>query len=307
MSRPAVQSSISASRILGKQGRVARILREPLVHFLFLGALLFVTYDIFNDDRGIGSNRIVIDDGVVASIVQRYTAVWQRPPTAEELRGLVGSYIHEEVLYREGVAMGLQDDDIVVKRRVRQKLDVLAEESGRESPPTDADLQAYLDKHAADYAMPTQMSFEQVMFNPEKHARQIKVVLTKARAELANGVDVMTIGDMTMLPRRETRTPTEGIARDFGEDFAHALTSLPVGTWQGPVHSGYGLHLVRVTERIPGRAAKLSEVRNAVERDWEHDRRVKAADDYYRNALKNYQVVVTADMPAATLDKVASK
>jgi hypothetical protein len=155
--------------------------------------------------------------------------------------------------------------------------------------------------------MPTQMSFEQVMFNPEKHARQIKVVLTKARAELANGVDVMTIGDMTMLPRRETRTPTEGIARDFGEDFAHALTSLPVGTWQGPVHSGYGLHLVRVTERIPGRAAKLSEVRNVVERDWEHDRRVKAADDYYRNALKNYQVVVTADMPAAVLDKVASK
>ena len=202
--------------------------------------------------------------------------------------------------------MGLQDDDIVVKRRVRQKLDVLAEESGRESPPTDADLQAYLDKHAADYALPTQMSFEQVIFDPEKHARQIKVVLNKARTDLANGVDIMTIGDMTMLPRRETRTPTERIARDFGEDFAQALTSLPVGAWQGPVRSGYGLHLVRVTERILGRPAKLSEARAAVERDWEHDRRIKAADDYYRKALKNYQVVVTADMPAAVLDKVAS-
>jgi len=305
MNRPAEQLSSSASSTPGKQRRVARLLREPLVHFLFLGALLFVAYDFFNGDRGVGGNRIVVDDGVVANIVQRYAAVWQRQPTAEELRGLIDSYIHEEVLYREGVAMGLQDDDIVVKRRVRQKLDVLAEESGRESPPTDADLQAYLDKHAADYALPTEMSFEQVMFDPEKHARQIKVVLTKARTDLTNGVDIMSIGDMTMLPRRETRTPTERIARDFGEDFAQALTSLPVGAWQGPVRSGYGLHLVRVTERILGRPAKLSEARAAVERDWEHDRRIKAADDYYRNALKNYQVVVTADMPAAVLDKVA--
>jgi len=281
------------------------MLREPLVHFLLIGALLFITYDLFNQDRGTSGDRIVVDDGVVANIVQRYTTVWQRPPTAEELRGLIDSYIHEEVLYREGVAMGLQDDDIVVKRRVRQKLDVLAEESGRESPPTDADLQAYLDKHAADYALPTEMSFEQVMFDPEKHARQIKVVLTQARADLANGADIMTIGDRTLLPQRERRASTERIAREFGEDFAQALTSLPVGAWQGPVSSGYGLHLVRVTERIPGRPAKLSEARNAVERDWEHDRRIKAADDYYQKALKNYQVVMTADIPNAVLDKVA--
>jgi len=298
MNRPSAQSSLSAPRTLEKQGRVTRLLREPLAHFLLLGALLFITYDFFNADPGIGGNRIVVADGVVANIVQRYAAVWQRQPTAEELRGLIDSYIHEEVLYREGVAMGLQDDDIVVKRRVRQKMDVLAEESGRETAPTDADLQAYLDKHAADYALPTQMSFEQVIFDPEKHARQIKVVLNKARTELANGVDIMTIGDMTMLPRRENRTSTERIARDFGEEFAKTLTTLPVGTWQGPVRSGYGLHLVRVTERIPGRPAQLSEARAAVERDWEHDRRIKAADDYYQNALKKYQVVVTADVPA---------
>jgi len=306
MNRPSAQSSLPASHTLGKQRPVARLLREPLVHFLLIGALLFITYDLFNQDRGTSGDRIVVDDGVVANIVQRYTTVWQRPPTAEELRGLIDSYIHEEVLYREGVAMGLQDDDIVVKRRVRQKLDVLAEESGRESAPTDADLQAYLDKHAADYALPTEMSFEQVMFDPEKHARQIKVVLTKARTDLANGADITTIGDRTLLPQRERHATTERISRDYGEDFAQALTSLPVGTWQGPVHSGYGLHLVRVTERIPGRPARLSEARAAVERDWEHDRRMKAADDYYQKALKNYQVVVTADIPAAVLDKVAS-
>lgn len=303
MNRSAAQSSSSPSRTPGKRRYVTRMLREPLVHFLFIGALLFVTYDFFNADPDMGGNRIVVDDGVVANIVQRYAAVWRRPPTTEELRGLISSYIHEEVLYREGVAMGLQNDDSVVRRRVRQKVDVLAEESGRETAPTDAELQAYLDKHAADYALPTEMSFEQVMFDTKKHARQINVVLTQARTELAEGVDIMTLGDMTMLPRRETRTSTESIARNFGKEFARALTELPVGTWQGPVRSGYGLHLVRVSERIPGRPAKLSEARAAVERDWEHERRVKAVDVYYRNALKKYQVVVTADVPENVIAK----
>jgi len=305
MSQPAAQSSVSVSRSPGKRRHVTRLLREPLVHFLFLGALLFVAYDFLNADSGMDSNRIVVDDGVVTNLVQRYAAVWQRQPTAKELRGLIDSYIHEEVLYREGVALGLQDNDVVVKRRVRQKMDVLAEESEREAAPTDADLQAYLDKHAEDYALPAEVSFEQVMFDPKKHAGQVEAVLAEARTALADGVDIMSIGDMTLLPQKQSRTYMEHVERNFGEEFARALTALPLGTWQGPVQSVFGLHLVRVTKRIPGRPATLSEARAAVERDWEHDRRIKAADDYYRKALGNYHVMVTADLPAAGSDPVA--
>lgn len=270
----------SKARTLGR-----RFIREPLVHFALIGLLL-------------DSRRIVIDDRVVGNIVQRYAAVWQRPPTPEEMRGLLDSYVQEEILYREGVAQGLLEDDPVIRRRVRQKMDVISEENGRNDPPTEAQLQAWLDAHADSYAVPPVLTFSQVLFDPVRLGRRTGAVVAAAKAKLAAGTDPNAFGD-ALLPPKLADVSADRVARDFGDDFAAAILKLPVGGWQGPVRSGYGLHLVRVTERKPGRKPALDEVKAAVQRDWENDRRLKSSAAYYDRLRRDYSVVIKADLPAA--------
>lgn len=290
-----------------KSVMLRRWLHEPLLHFLLLGFLLFIAYDLMRGDRAVSENRIVVDDDVVADMVQRHTGTWQRPPTSQELQGLIDTFIRDQVLYREGVAMGLQDNDVVVQRRVRQKLEVMTEEAGRQAPASDVDLQVYLSQHAERYAQPAELSFEQVFFDPAIHREQLDATITSTRTKLIGGVDSATAGDRTLLPQRGSRASTTDIARDFGEEFAATLESLPPGSWQGPIPSAFGLHLVRVSEHVAGRPAQLADVRAAVERDWENDRRVAAAETFYQQARRNYQINVTADLRAAEGSQVVSQ
>jgi hypothetical protein len=287
--------------------RMRSFFREPLLHFLLLGFLLFVAYDFMHGNRAASGNRIVVDDSVVADIVQRHTAIWQREPSPQELQGLIDTYIRDEALYREGVAMGLQENDIVIQRRVRQKLEVMAEESGQQASATDADLLAYLSQHAERYALPAELSFEQVYFDPSRHGEKLDADIASARATLTSGSDSANIGDNTLLPQRVERALATDIARDFGEDFASALMSLPPGSWQGPVASAFGVHLVRVVEHIDGRSANLADVRAAVERDWEHDRRVAAREAFYHNARTHYDIRITTSPDGAVNSSAVDK
>jgi PPIC-type PPIASE domain len=287
-------------------GVFQRLLREPLVHFLLLGLIIFMAFGIMGGNRRVESRRIVIDDGVAADIAQRYASSWQRPPTPEEMRALLDGYIEEEVLYREGVAQGLLENDPVIRRRVRQKLDVLAEEASQEDLPTDAELEAWLKAHAARYAAPPVLSFSQVMFNPARLGAGTGAAMEAGKARLAASADPATLGEVTLLPARLNRVAIDQLARDFGEEFADAVTRLPVGGWQGPVRSGYGLHLVRVTYRQAGRPAALAEVRREVERDWESDRRERAAKSYYDGLRRDYDIEVKAKLPAAARPSAAA-
>ncbi|MFP5329099.1 MAG: peptidyl-prolyl cis-trans isomerase [Alphaproteobacteria bacterium] len=284
----------------------ARLAREPLVHFLLLGALLFALFDGLGGNRGLDSRRIVIDDAVVGDIFRQYAAAWQRPPTAAEMRGLLDNYVQEEVLYREGVALGLLDGDPVVRRRVRQKMDVLAEESLADAPPTDAMLQRWLDSHADRYAVPPLLSFEQVMFDPVKLGPGTGGTIKSARSRLAQGADPSSIGEQTLLPAALSQAPKDQIARDFGDEFALALARLPAGKWEGPLASGFGLHLVRINERVPGRKPALDEVRRDVARDFENDRRKRAAEAFYQDLLRDYRVIVKSDLPGAARPNTAA-
>ena len=273
-------------------------IREPLLHFVLIGLVLFLSFNVVSRGGHGADRRIVIDEATVAAIVQRYQRVWLRPPTPSELSGLVDSEVREEILYREGMKMGLDRDDPIVRRRVLQKLDVLTEESAAQSAPSDADLEGYLETHAARYAQPPVVGFEQVMFDPVRHAGGVEADLAAALARLRAGADPGTVGDRSLLPASTAAMPTDLIARDYGEDFANAVLALPAGGWQGPVRSGYGLHLVRVLRNTPGRPATLAEVRAAVERDWENDRRIQANDAYYRRLRASYDVVIDVDASA---------
>jgi hypothetical protein len=270
-----------------------RLLREPLVHFLAIGLLLFLVFRMVGGDRSAAGRDIVVDEQVVGTLTQQFSGVWQRQPTAMEVQGLIDSWIREEVLYREGVQLGLDRDDPVIRRRVRQKIDVLAEESQPSQAPSGAELEEWLRTHADRYALPPVLSFEQSMIDPSRAIDMKKVVDTMQR-QLQRGVDPADATESHLLPVRIADTPEDLVARDFGEQFIAALRTLPVGTWQGPVQSGFGLHFVKITNRVPGRAATLDEVRSEVARDVEQDRRERAANAFFARARGNYRVRIEA-------------
>jgi hypothetical protein len=270
-----------------------RIFHEPLLHFLLLGLALFAYYGrVAPDDDG--KRRIVVTQAEVDLLATQFQGTWNRPPGPVELNGLVDSYVRDEILYREGVALGLDRDDAVIKRRVRQKLDVLFEESVAQRPATDADLRAYLDANPAAFRKPAVVSFDQVYFGADAVAPQR---LEQARTALARGADPATFGQATLLPARQDAMPLDLVARDFGEQFAGQLATAPVGEWSGPVKSGFGTHLVRVTAIEPAQLPKLAEVREVVAREWENERRKLAHADALAKLRERYDVEIQAALP----------
>jgi hypothetical protein len=273
--------------------QVRRILREPLLHFLLLGLGLFAYYGrVAPDDDG--RRRIVVTQAEVDLLATQFQGTWNRPPSPVELNGLVDSYVRDEILYREGVALGLDRDDAVIKRRVRQKLDVLFEESVAQSPATEADLQAYLDANPAAFRKPAVVSFDQIYFGSDAVTLQRP---EQARAALVRGADPGTLGQATLLPSHQDAMPLDLIARDFGEKFAAQLAQAPVGEWSGPVTSGFGTHLVRVSAIEPAQSPTLTDVRDVVAREWENERRKQAHADALARLRSQYEVEIQAALP----------
>lgn len=280
--------------------RIRSLLKEPLLHFLLLGLLLFLLYGKVAPNSGDG-NRVTVSRTTIAALATQFQATWSRPPTAVELNGLVDSYVRDEILFREGVALGLVKDDPVIKRRVRQKLEVLIEEEGKSGGASDAELAAYLNKNASKFQMPPVLSFEQVLFDPAGYGDQLESAVTASLAALNNGATPESQGRATMLPARVEKLPLDLVVRDFGEEFGKALETAPVGQWTGPVPSGFGLHLVRISERTPGYVPSLDEARKAVTREWENEQRVAALASNYARLRKDYDVVIegeNAEVPA---------
>lgn len=262
--------------------------REPLVHFLLIGLLLFLLYGAVG--RGGGDRDIPVDDNVVATLSAQFQNTWQRPPTAGEMNALVDTYIHDEIFFREGVALGLDRDDPTIKRRVSQKFATIAEESEPANPPSDAQLEQWLRLHARRYARPALITFDQIMFNPARSGASEAAAVELARKALVAGADPKTLGNGHMLLPHFELYPADLVERDFGEVFAKALLSVPIGRWEGPLRSGYGVHLVKVEKVVPGRLPDLDEVRTAVARDFEEDRRRRSAEAEYRRLRQDYRV-----------------
>jgi hypothetical protein len=275
---------------------IRRWMREPLVQFLALGALLF---GVSHWGAGPASNRIVITPGQIDSMVATFARTWQRPPTQKKLKGIVDDYVRDELATREGLALGLDRDDIVIRRRLRQKLEFLIEDSSDTSPVTDAELQAWLERHPDQYRIEPQVAFRQVYVSPDRRGaateRDAKILLATLSAA---GRDVPTsIGDSLMLPRDVDLSTRSSIAQQFGEEFADALLTIERGRWAGPLRSGYGLHLVWVHARDDGRMPALEEVRSQVERDMVSARRRERIDQMYTQMLSRYKVIMEPRRP----------
>lgn len=274
-----------------------RILREPLFHFLLIGLALFLWYG--RVAPGSDPKQIVVGQAQVDTIARQFEATWRRPPTPEELRGLIDAYIRDEIMYREGEALGLDRDDPVIKRRIRQKLEVLSEETSARTLPAQADLAAYLEAHPDAFRQPAVVTFEQILVAPAGSDANVDAGLASARRALELGTAPEKLGVATLLPRSEQDAPLDLVARTFGEKFVAQLETLPVGEWAGPVTSGFGVHLVRVDARTPGGVPPLEQVRAQVLREWENDRRKRALEEDYRRMRERYDVVIEAKVPGA--------
>ena len=276
--------------------RLRRLLSEPLLHFLLLGSALFVVYRLMAP-APTSSNRIVVTKSAVDALVAQYQESVGRPPGVVELNAMVEAYVRDEILYREGVTVGLDRDDLVVKRRVRQKLEVMIEEELSAETPTDAELSAYLAANPAKFTQPAVLTFEQVFLGSQTSGPSMQRATAVTRAAVVRGTDPSTLGESTLLPAKMVRTPSDLVAREFGDDFATALDKLPVGDWAGPITSTFGAHLVRVTERMPAVAPRLADVRAKVQREFEYARRQRARDESYRKLRAQYEVVLEAKSP----------
>jgi hypothetical protein len=265
--------------------RIRTLLGEPMLHFLLIGIALFAIYQ-WKAPVDSGGRRIVITQGVVDDLVAQHVAARGREPSSTELSRLIESYVRDEILYREGVKLGLERDDIVVKRRVRQKIEMIAEEDASTRAPTDADLSAFLTANQARFVQPAILTFEQVFIGASTSAPGV------VHAALRNGADPTALGKPTLLPHRMTLTPADLVARDFGPSFAAALEKAPVGEWAGPIDSSFGAHYVRVSDRTPAVAPPLAAVRDHVVREWENDRRQRARNDAYAKMRGDYQVSI---------------
>jgi hypothetical protein len=265
------------------------------MHFLALGALVFLVFRAAGGGGETQDGKIVVTRGKVEQLVTGFSRTWQRPPTQQELDGLVEDYTREEVLYREALAMGLDKDDTIIHRRMRQKLEFLTEDTAAAAPPTDADLQGWLDKHPDKFRVEPTLAFSQVYLNAARAGDNASAAASKALAQLdsaGESVAAAELGDPTMLPHQFPLSRVDEIASVFGDEFARRIAQLEGGRWIGPIQSGYGWHIVYVSERTEGRPKPLSEVREAVQRDWLVARQKEVADVTYSKLREKYAIVV---------------
>jgi hypothetical protein len=279
-------------------------LKEPLLHFAVLGIGLFVLYRAISGGAGAAPNEIVVDAARVDVLATQFARTRQRVPTEQELQGLVENYVRDEVLYREGLALGLDRDDPVVRNRMRLRVELIADAAAPEVSEQAA--QAWFDEHRERYAAPARFDFRQAFFAPAGHGERIDADIGEALRALgaAGNVDEARLGDATLLPAALRGVTTADVAAQFGDEFAAALGAAPTERWFGPVRSAYGLHVVRIDAREEGEAVTLAAVRNEVERDVRDARAQAASDALYARLRARYSIRV--EKPTHGLEDAAA-
>jgi parvulin-like peptidyl-prolyl isomerase len=271
-----------------------KLLKEPLLHFLALGAVVFALNTWRQKTRPIEASAARIE--VTAAVIERLRAASERQfgktPDVEELRGQVTAHIREEVFCREALALGLDRDDTIVRRRLAQKMEFLMGDIAGAAEPADAVMREFFAKNAARYAKAGRVSFRHVYFSKEKRGAAADAAAAEALAALAKGANDETMGDPFLHGFEFSEREQDDVIASFGREFAEKLAALPTGEWSGPVESSYGLHLVRIEARMEPRAVKFDDVRKTVLRDFHDERRRIANDQVFEKLRERYQVTV---------------
>ena len=261
--------------------------REPLVHFVVIGGLLFAVHARVAKPP---PDRIFIERAYVDALRAEERERTGQAPTEEQTRGLVERTVDDEVLYREALALGLDKGDLIVRRRLLQKMELIARASVPE--PTDDELRAYLRAHPDRYEAPETVSFRHVFLSRDKHGDSLAKDAEQALSALRGGADPAKMGDPFVLGAAFAKRSRADVTTSFGPAFAEGLFAAKTGEWSGPVSSSYGLHLVLSAAREEGGAPDLSAVRARVREDLTTERRGSALRDEIARLRRKYTIEI---------------
>jgi hypothetical protein len=279
-----------------------RLLREPLLHFLLVGALLFAFDAILRDAPPPPGHVIRISNAEIDRLRAQWTKQSQRPPAPAEMQGLIKAHVREEVLYREALAMGLDEDDSIIRRRLAQKLEFLIEDLAAAREPSEAELSAFFEERQAAYRLPARVSFSQVFFSPDRRGRAAEADASLVLAGLRAGTlpaAAADQGDRFMMGHFYSEQSAQDVEAVFGPEFARTLFEVAPGDgWSGPIASSYGWHLVRIEARSAARLPMLAEVADQVRHDWSYEQRREANAAVIDRLLARYDLVIEDGAPS---------
>ena len=266
-----------------------RIAREPLTHFLLIGALLFGGLTVVKSLR-----RPVVR--LEAQDLNQLASYWeiqmQRPPNKVELAGVIRDRIDEELLAREALRLGLDKDDMIIRRRLAQKMAFAADDVAQTKEPTEPELRAYYAKTAERYAAPSRVAFQQVFFSGDRPHGGAERAAGQALQRAEEGGRADPTGDPFLFPLAYDDVGLQDLLRDYGTGFVKTLETAPIGAWTGPVLSPYGWHIVKVTRRTKPPSIAFASVRDQVREAYLTERRAEANAAFLRDLRKRYRVVV---------------
>ena len=290
---------------------MSRLLREPLFHFLLLGSLLFAIYACVDGGRVSPSDtKIVLGADDFAQLASLFRTQWRRDPTPQEFGAMLESKVQEEVLYREGLAMNLDKGDTIVKRRMAQKMQFIAEDVAASREPPAAELNEWYTKNGGKFQQPPRLSFRHLYFSPDKRGARAQADAADALSRIAGQPEdtksAVGLADPFMFQEYYRDRAPDFLAKEFGPKFALAVAGLPAGSWQGPIDSGFGWHLVFVDTVVPGRIPPIEEIEADVKIAWLGEQKVLAWEKAYKDIRAKYTIVVPALSDEQTASRLAA-
>jgi len=285
--------------------RLTRLFKEPLIQFLIIGAAIYGAYALFGSpEEDYRDNIILVDSNRINAMISEWESRWQRPPTRQEIDGLIGQYIKEDVLYRQAVAMGLNEDDPITRRRMAQKLEFLTSDLAQMQEPAEGELETYFDENEAAYRDPDRISFSHIFIDPDARGDatldDADQLLAQLKTEGEPTEEMLQRGDRFMLQNYFAAATELDIRRQLGSGFAESVLALEPGQWHGPVLSGYGVHLVYVFAYQEAPAPQFEVVRERVLEDWHTVKREEFNQQFLKSLKERFEIIVD-ELPADRL------
>jgi peptidyl-prolyl cis-trans isomerase C len=271
-----------------------KVLREPLLHFLVAGLILFVFWGVWGNNPGSDSEQIIVGSARIEQIKNSWKKQWRRIPTEKELESLIEQFVQEEVLYREALNMGLEKEDSIIRRRLAQKMRFLIQDIADRKQPEEEELVAFFNRHPELFRSPARISFSHVYFNRDQRGKttqkEVRKILVKLQT--SNPVRAPEQGDPFMLNTDYVKISKQEATRHFGKTFAEDLFTLTPGSWQGPIQSGYGIHLVRLADTIPSSIPEFKAVAERVRQEYIAVQRQKVNEKAIQALMDRYKIVI---------------
>ena len=277
-----------------KHSKLSTLLREPLFHFLLIGAVIFLLFSQINTTEDENDKQIIITKEKIENLENAWIKAKGRQPSAEEMKQQLEYDIREQVLYREAMAMGLDKDDMIIRRRLSQKMKYLFDDLSVVDKPSDAALKKFVSEHPSKFTKPATISFSQVYLDPKEHGDRLEVDAKDLLMELNATTIKETIGfgDRSLLPYEFSNERESDIRGMFGEAFVKQVFKAKTDSWQGPFSSAYGLHLIYIKTRSNAYLPPLSAMRDRVERVWISTKQREANEIFYQSLLERYEIIV---------------